>query len=197
MLCLLAVLLLTVGSQVVFAKGAAGEYATMIAGNNYIPAKGDIIDQNGTSFNLIGDVYQRMMNRIDQVVYNNLVTVSSAGAVSITNSTYELWPGSATVSKSQVGNYFGWTIAIPTGVVTADQVKVRLYNPYTNTQKMLVNIATGSAADAWLSYPATSTFIVDLDPGENFEIEVSSYVHPVVMSSGTFSTEKVQSTLYR
>jgi len=177
--------------QTAQSKGPVGEYSD--DGTVFMsPNSGKILDQVGTVWNLADDIYSRLIDNYDKINYNTQVTVSSAGAKTGFNS-YVLWSGSATHTLDNIGNYVGWTLAVPTATVTNDRTRVRIFNFDTNTQTIWVNLATGTASGK-LSYPSTNYYVQDILPGENYDIRISSWIHPVLMSSGTFSTEKAQVT---
>jgi hypothetical protein len=180
------------------AKGETGKYSARMADDSTFvnPNNGMQLDQAGTPWNLPDDVYSRQMRRAEKVDYNNLVTVSSAGAGTASfESLYITWASSQTYYRDKYGNLYGWTIAVPTNTVNTLRTKVRIFNLPTNTQTMYVNIATG-AISSLLTYPATAQYYQDLLVGESLELEISTFCHPVISSTGTISTEKAQVTQF-
>lgn len=175
-----------------YAKGATGEYATRVAENNTFlnPNAGSVLDQAGTVWNVVDDIEMRKFVRTESINYNTTVLASTPQA-----NTYILEASSQLYTIDKFN--FGWSIAIPTGIVTSDRIKTRIFNLPTNTQTLYVNIATGSATSGPLTYPATSQYIQDLLPGESFEFQGSSLTHVVVKSSGSTATERYQATNFK
>jgi len=173
-------------------KGTKGAYSSVINDGTTFqnPNQGKVLDQDGTIWQTVDDISVRQMDRTERISYNASVTASTTQA-----NNYTLDASSSVLTSDQIN--WGWALAVPTASVTNDQFKTKIYNYHTNTAKMYMNIATGSVTGLALTYPSTNTWIADVDPGETYEWEGSSFTHLVVKSSHSVATESFQATQCR
>lgn len=153
--------------RTVEAKGTIGEYSgNVIDTSAYFPRNSNswALDQAGTRWNFVDDVEKRQMLRSDSVSFQGNVAIAT---------------GSQAVSA-----FYNWTLAIATASVNGERQKVRITVPKDSISQVLVGLATGAVSGA-LTFPTTDYYIAWLNPGDSLELNVSSFVHPVLLSTHT------------
>jgi len=168
------------------AKGSDGEYADRVAQGttSLSPNAGKLLDQAGTVWNEVDDLYKRMIVNSDQKYEEAIVYVGSGTALGTLNGA-----GTAIATGTAAGGFGAqgaWQIADSTGSINQYRHKVRITNPLNNAsgQTFYIGIATGSTQGT-LTFPTTSQITAILTVGQSYDFYGSTVMHPVLITSGT------------